>query len=110
MSAKKKWDGTLPPRFLELLPNFWAGRNSAGLIMYGVPGILHPVVSAFLEKAIANAFDLEGEALRAAMNMVIHHCRDDLAEPARPPSNWVNSWRVATWAYLNQKGRLEMGL
>lgn len=104
------WDGTLPHEFLAALPQFWAGRNSGDLILWGVPGRAHPIVDAYLGRAIAAQFNLEGEALKAAEQMVRRKCREDVAPMRRPASGWAHAWRDLTWADLNAIGRAQMGL
>ena len=106
----EEWDGSLPHEFIAALPQFWAGRNSGDVIMFGVPGRLHPVVDQYLGKAIQCQFGLEGEALKAAETMVRRKCREDLAPIRQEPRGWLDSWRGPTWADLNAIGRARMGI
>lgn len=110
MSQADKWDGQFPPRFLELLPNFWGGTNSVGSVMIGVPGLQQPVFAPYLEKALAAAFDMEGECLAEAVKLVKSQIRHDIAPIRGERRNWVNRWDIPTWADYNAIGRLEMGL
>lgn len=106
----EEWDGTLPHEFIAALPQFWAGRNSGDVIMFGVPGRQHPIVDQFLGRAIQCQFGLEGEALKAAEAMVRRKCREDLAPPRNEPRGWLDSWRDVTWHDLSMIGRAKMGL
>lgn len=110
MSQADDWDGSLPHEFIAALPQFWAGRNSGDVIMFGVPGRQHPIVDQFLGKAIAAQFSLEGPALEAAIQMVRRKCREDLAPPRNEPRGWLDSWRDVTWHDLSMIGRAKMGL
>ena len=108
MAKADKWDGQFPPRFLELLPNFWGGTNSVGSVMIGVPGLQQPVFAPYLEKALAAAFDMEGECLAEAVKLVRQKIREDIAPRRNEPRGWLDSWRDVTMKDLTDIGRMKM--
>lgn len=84
------------------LASFWASRNSAGKVVVAIPGLVNVVYVAFLPRALQFRYALEGEALAAAMKMVMEHIQADIAKPRRPRSGWVGAWRDIGWRELNR--------
>ncbi len=105
MSLQADWNGELPAQFMADLPKFWGGRNNAGKIIIGVPGLVNVVYSAFLPRSLQFRYALEGPALEAARKMVLEQIAPDIAKPRRERSNWVDGWRDVGWAELNAIAR-----
>ncbi len=113
MSHKKKdeFDGTFPQEFLDALPLFWARENSVGALFYAIPGKRELVSAPFLERHIGETFNMKGEQLKVATDMVFRQCYADMPQlPPRRATTWLNSWKAETWGDLNQKARMAMGL
>lgn len=51
MSSPDSWDGVLDDRLMADLGHFWAGRNSAGKVIVGVPGLANVVYLEHLPRS-----------------------------------------------------------